>query len=244
MYVLLDFHTCDARRIGRALPGSPIACEGYSRDAWLDDLRTLATLAERYHPTVMGVDLCNEPHALRWSTWRTLATDGGNAVLCANPRILVFVGGVGNASYTAGRTLFWGENLLEASAIPVRLPRDRFVYSPHVYGPSVARMEYFTEGDFPRNMPAIWDAHFGYLARADYNVLLGEFCGWYDDTRAPGDVAWQDALVEWMRVRPHRGFFYWALNPNAGSTGGVLLNDWRTPDARKVALLRRLIEAR
>jgi len=241
MRVLLDFHTCDASRIGGSLPGSPVACAGYDRAQWLADLRELAALAERYHPAVMGVDLCNEPHALRWSEWRELATAGGEAVLCRNPRVLVFVEGVGNASDNGGSSVFWGENLTEAAAMPVGLPRERLVYSPHVYGPSVARMPYFSAPDFPRNLPAIWDVHFGHLQRAGHNVLIGEFCGWYDDARAMGDVAWQDAVVDWMRTRDLRGFFYWALNANSGDTGGVLQDDWRTPNARKLALLQRLM---
>lgn len=242
MRVLLDFHTCDASRLGGSLPGSPIACAGYDRAQWLADLRELAALAEAYQPVVLGVDLCNEPHALRWSEWRELAQAGGEAVLCRNPRVLVFVEGVGNASDNGGQSVFWGENLTEAAAQPVGLPRERLVYSPHVYGPSVARMPYFDAADFPRNMPAIWERHFGHLHAAGHNVLIGEFCGWYDDARAAGDVAWQDAVVGWMAARDLRGFFYWALNANAGDTGGVLQDDWRTPNARKLALLRRLMQ--
>ena len=239
--VLLDFHTCDSSRIGGGLPGSPIACAGYTRDAWLGDLRELAALAETYHPAVMGIDLCNEPHALTWSAWRELATAGAQAVLCRNPRTLVFVEGVGNASNNGGQSVFWGENLTEAAAMPVDVPRERLVYSPHVYGPSVARMPYFSASNFPANMPAIWDVHFGHLQRAGANVLIGEFCGWYDDSRAMGDVAWQDAIVAWMRERELRGYFYWALNPNSSDTGGILQDDWRTPNTLKLMLLQRLM---
>lgn len=239
--VLLDFHTCNSGRIGGSLPGSPIACAGYTEDNWLSDLRELAALGERYPATVMGVDLCNEPHALRWSEWRDLATRGGEAVLCRNPRMLVFVEGVGNASDNGGSYVFWGENLTEAGRTPVTLPRERLVYSPHVYGPSVSRMGYFDASDFPRNMPAIWDTHFGHLARAGNNVLVGEFCGWYDDGRARGDVAWQDAMVAWLDAQRTRGFFYWALNPNSSDTGGVLNDDWRTPNMAKLRLLAPLM---
>lgn len=239
--VVLTFHTCDPNRLGGSLPGTPLGCSGYSMDDWLSDLRELAALSERFASTVMGIDLCNEPHALTWSAWRDLAAQGGQAVLCRNPRVLVFVEGVGNASERAGNDVFWGENLTEAGRMPVDLPPARLVYSPHVYGPSVSRMPYFSATDFPRNMPAIWEAHFGHLATTGHGVVMGEFCGWYDDGRAPGDVAWQDAMVSWLDGRGLRGFFYWALNPNAGDTGGVLNDDWRTPNERKLALLRRLM---
>lgn len=239
--VVLTFHTCDSGRLGGSLPGSPLNCSGYTMTDWLSDLRELAALAERFPSTVMGIDLCNEPHALSWTAWRDLAAQGGQAVLCRNPRVLVFVEGVGNNSDRAGYDAFWGENLTEAGRLPVDLPRARLVYSPHVYGPSVSRMSYFGASDFPRNMPAIWESHFGHLATAGQNMVMGEFCGWYDDGRAAGDVAWQDAMVSWLDARGQRGFFYWALNPNAGDTGGVLHDDWRTPDERKLALLRRLM---
>lgn len=239
--VLLDFHTCDPGRLGGSLPGSPIACSGYGLDGWLADLRELAAIAALHPRTVLGIDLANEPHDLTWTAWRDLATQGARAVLCANPRVLVFVEGVGNASNNAGFDAFWGENLTEAARLPVDAPPERLVYSPHVYGPSVARMRYFSASDYPRNLPPIWNAHFGHLVAAGANVVMGEFCGWYDDGRASGDVAWQDAMVAWMGTRPVRGFFDWALNPNAGDTGGILQDDWRTPNAAKLRLLAPLM---
>ena len=33
------------------------------------------------------------------------------------------------------------------------------------------------------------------------------------------------------------GFFYFTLNPGGRATGGVLLDDWRTPDQRKLRLI-------
>ncbi len=40
---------------------------------------------------------------------------------------------------------------------------SKLVYSPHVYGPSVYGQPYFSVGNFPANMPAIWDTHFGFV---------------------------------------------------------------------------------
>ena len=242
MRVLLSFHTCNPAQLGGSLPGSPTACGGYSESEWTADLERMASLATQYFPTVVGVDLVNEPHALRWSDWRELARRGGSAVLCREPRVLVFVEGVGNASTSATAPAYWGKNFTEASLAPVELPASRLVYSPHVYGPSVADMGYFHAADFPRNLAGVWQAHFGHLLDAGHNVIIGEFGGHYDDARARGDVAWHDALVTWMLERGARDFFYWALNPNSGDTGGVLMDDWSTPNERKVALLRWLMQ--
>jgi aryl-phospho-beta-D-glucosidase BglC (GH1 family) len=47
---------------------------------------------------------------------------------------------------------------------PVQLRNpSKLVYSPHVYGPSVYGQPYFSVGNFPANMPAIWDTHFGFV---------------------------------------------------------------------------------
>ena len=31
--------------------------------------------------------------------------------------------------------------------------------------------------------------------------------------------------------------FFWCINPNSGDTGGLLLGDWVTPDATKLAIV-------
>ena len=36
---------------------------------------------------------------------------------------------------------------------------------------------YFNASDFPRNMPAIWEQHFGQFVQAGHAVVLGEFGG-------------------------------------------------------------------
>ena len=112
------------------------------------------------------------------------------------------------------------------------------VFAPHVYGPSVSDMGYFHDASFPGNLPAIWDAHFGYL-RNSRALVIGEFGGTYDDAT---EVAWGDAFVDWLDDAPHGPyFFYWALNPNSGDTGGILGDDWQTPVARKLDLLAPLL---
>ena len=39
----------------------------------------------------------------------------------------------------------------------------KVVYSPHVYGPSVAPQPYFSATDFPDNMPDIWNTHWAFI---------------------------------------------------------------------------------
>lgn len=236
--VLLDIHTCDAA-ISGGFSGSPEACSGYSLDDWKSDLASLATLAKS-HGSVVGIDLFNEPHNATWSRWRELVAMGARAVLGANPRILVFVEGVGDLSDAGGYAPFWGENLSAALTAPVDVPRSRLVFAPHVYGPSVYRQPYFSDASFPSNMTGIWDVHFGHVRKSGYPIAIGEFGGRYDTSGSPTDQAWQDAFVAYLRASGIRHSFYWCLNPNSGDTGGILLDDWKTVDTRKTALLQRL----
>ncbi len=240
--LLLDFHTCNPQQLGTSLPGRPDGCPGYTIDHWLADLAALAALADG-HPHVLGVDLANEPHALTWSEWKTLAERGAEAVLRTNPRLLVFVEGVSGLA-TSGHYTYWGENLSEAGLAPPAIPPSRLVFSPHVYGPGVAHMPYFDAEDFPDNLPPIWRAHFGYLVPR-HALAVGELGGHYDDARAAGEVAWNDALVAWLatldRGNP-ASFYYWSLNPNSGDTGGLYLDDWTTLDTRRLELLSPLLE--
>ena len=242
IYVVVDFHTCNSAQLGAGLPGSPIACAGYSLDRWLADLRTLATLSRTYS-NVVGIDLTNEPHSLTWSAWASFASQGGQAVLAVNPNITIWVEGVGNESTAGGQSVNWGQNLFEAGAIP-GIPGNRLVYSPHSYGPSVAAQSYFSATGYPANMPAIWDTFFGHLVAQGYTVIAGEFGGHYttSSTPAQNDKLWQDSYVTYLRSKITRSNFYWCVNPNSGDTGGVYGDDWRTWNNDKLLLLQRLMQ--
>ncbi len=238
LYILLDFHTYDPNLLGGALPGRPFG-GAYTKEDWLADLRRMAEIALSF-PNVFGIDLCNEPYNLTWAQWKGLAREGAEALLSANPFLVAAVEGVGNASDNGGWPAFWGENLTEAYDDPLVLggsfPSDRILYLPHTYGPSVYRQPYFDAPNFPSNMPSIWEIHFGRMA-ASYPLGIGEFGGRYEED----DRVWQDAFVDYLLEKGIPIFFYWALNPNSGDTGGILLDDWRTVHEGKMALLRRLM---
>lgn len=211
----------------------------YDEERWITDW---VMLAERYagDDTVIGADLHNEPHGqATWGSddpdtdWRLAAERAGNAILEANPSLLIIVQGV---EQYQGDWYWWGGNLLGAQEYPVRLDvSGRLVYSTHVYGPGVYPQAWFSAPDFPANLSGIWDRHWGYLHKEDIApVIVGEFGG-----RSVGDDRegiWQRALVSYLREN-NLSYFYWTLNPNSGDTGGLLLDDWQSVDPEKEALL-------
>ena len=230
--VLIDIHNF---RSSDNLPGQPYGRD-YTVNDWINDLTTLANLGHTY-PALMGLDLFNEPYNLTWAEWESLASQAGQAVLAANPRLLVFVEGVGNESDAGGYGAFWGENLVEATGSIPGIAANKLVWAPHVYGPSVYNQPYFSDPTFPNNMPNIWDIHFGHLADAGYTMANTEFGGTY----VGSDKVWQDAYIDYVISKQMAGFYYWCLNPNSGDTGGILQNDWITPVQPKIDLLHRLM---
>lgn len=212
--------------------------EQVDEQSWLADW---TMLAKRYYgdDTVIGVDLHNEPRGpATWGTgdvstdWRLAAQRAGDAVLSANPYLLILVQGI---EQYYGDWYWWGGNLRGVSEQPVKLKvPNRVVYSPHDYGPGVYPQGWFQDPGFPRNLPRVWDDHWGYIAQQGIApVVLGEFGGASVGSDAEGQ--WQQSLVRYLRSR-EIGYFAWSLNPNSGDTGGLLADDWLTVVREKQAL--------
>ena len=195
-------------------PSSVTNIQPYNQTLWLNDLRTLAGLGQQLGvDNIIGIDIFNEPHDYTWQEWKTLAEAAYQAINAVNPNTLVFVQGI---SATAGKqdgspttvtavphgdpatNPNWGENLFEAGTNPINIPKERLVFSPHTYGPSVFVQKMFMdpaqpqcaglEGDAagdancnivinPALLRAGWEEHFGYLRDAGYAVVVGEFGG-------------------------------------------------------------------
>jgi aryl-phospho-beta-D-glucosidase BglC (GH1 family) len=186
----------------------------YNQTAWLNDLRTLAGLGPQLGvDNIIGIDIFNEPWDYTWQEWRTLTEAAYQAINSVNPNILLFVQGIsasaGNQDGTPNTIVpvphgdedtnpNWGENLFEAGANPIGIPRNRLVFSPHTYGPSVFVQKMFMdpaqpectglEGDAagdqncrivinPTLLRQGWEEHFGYLRDLGYAVVVGEFGG-------------------------------------------------------------------
>ncbi|MFJ4037990.1 cellulase family glycosylhydrolase [Microbacterium sp. NPDC090007] len=215
----------------------------YSEKRWIDDWKMLASRYKN-ESAVIGVDLHNEPHGPAcWNCgdtardWRAAATRAGNAVLAVNPKLLIIVEGVERQQ--DGSNTWWGGGLKDAGAAPVTLSvKNRVVYSPHEYPASVYAQPWFSASDYPANLEAVWDANWGYLVRKNIApVLVGEFG---TKLETDSDRAWLTTLVAYF-AKTKISYAYWSFNPNSGDTGGLVADDWRTPQTAKLAALKPIL---
>ncbi len=200
----------------------------YSEQRWINDWVMLA----QHYAGNTAVD------------WRLAAQKAGNAILAANPNWLIIVegvdcfgpGGVTEPSQGADCT-WWGGNLEGAQSYPVQLNvANRLVYSAHEYPHEVAVQSWFSDPNFPNNMPALWDRWWGYLHKNNVApVLVGEFGTKLADA---SDQQWLGALTSYMGTGAGGiSWTYWSWNPNSGDTGGILMDDWLTVNTAKQAYL-------
>lgn len=114
--IILDNHRSEAGNSAEA--NGLWYTSAYPESAWIADWKTLV---QRYlgDPTVIGVDLRNEPHnagsggscwdcGTTTNDWHLAAERAGNAVLALNPKLLIFV--EGTDCYN-GDCDWWGGNL-------------------------------------------------------------------------------------------------------------------------------------
>lgn len=264
IFVLLDYH-----RIGCNFIEPLWYTDSFSEQ---DYINTWVEVAQRFgkYWNVIGADLKNEPHSsspapaaytdgsgATWgmgnnaTDWNLAAERIGKAILEVAPHWLIFVEGTQfttpeiDGSYKWGHNAWWGGNLMGVRKYPVNLPRNKLVYSPHVYGPDVYDQPYFDPAEgFPDNLPDIWYHHFGYVKLdLGYPVVIGEFGGKYGHGGDPRDVTWQNKIIDWMIQNKFCDFFYWSWNPNSGDTGGILQDDWTTIWEDKYNNLKRLMDS-
>jgi endoglucanase len=206
-------------------PSTVTTVHPYGEAAWLDNLRTLAGLGQQLGvDNIIGIDIYNEPHDYTWQEWKRLTEAAYQAINAVNPNTLLFVQGVGTTANaqdgSPGTTVAvphgnvatnpnWGENLFEAGTNPIDIPKERLVFSPHTYGPSVFVQRMFMdpaqpqcaglEGDAagdakcnivinPTLLRAGWEEHFGYLRDQGYAVVVGEFGGNMDWPRGQANL--------------------------------------------------------
>jgi endoglucanase len=203
--VILDNHRSEAGNSNEA--NGLWYTSAYPQSNWIADWQALAARysASKFtfngNPTVIGMDLRNEPHLIAngaysgacWTgdtetngsysgcpasltsqNWPVAAEAAGNAILAINPKLLIFV--EGNDCYDG--TCGWqGGNLRGVSSNPVVLKDpDQLVYSAHDYGPNLYAQPWFNSSTTEASLDAIWNKFWGYVSSdGTAPVWLGEF---------------------------------------------------------------------
>ncbi|WP_438872987.1 cellulase family glycosylhydrolase [Paractinoplanes hotanensis] len=262
--VLLDVHSAEADNSGHIHPvwykGSVTPELYYQAWEW-------AATRWKTNDTVVAFDLKNEPHGTandttraKWDNstdidnWKNTAEVAARRILAINPDVLILV--EGNEVYPReGKTWsspntnpdlspnyyynWWGGNLRGVKDHPINLGanQDQLVYSPHDYGPLVFNQPWFDKPfDKASLTDDVWRPNWFYLhENGTAPLLIGEWGGrlGQDARQDKWMTALRDLIVE---NKLHQTF--WVLNPNSGDTGGLLLDDWKTWDEQKYALLK------
>ncbi len=219
-----DYKREDCSCAATGNPSTVTRVQAYNSTLWLQDLRTIAGFNKALGvQSVMGIDIYNEPWDYSWTEWRGFIEQAYAAISGVDDTLLVFAQGISgahghdtgnqqpepfgasttkcaNAGATTGCSVNpnWGENLYGAKADPPNVPKDRLVFSPHTYGPSVFVQQHFLdstqsacsglEGDAaaaakcqivinPTLLKQGWEEHFGFLKDQGYAVIVGEWGG-------------------------------------------------------------------
>lgn len=241
--VILDNHRSEA---GESNEASGLwYTSAYPQANWVADWQTMATRysASQFtyngNPTVIGMDLRNEPHlsgtgsdtgscwtgdtatggcptTLTAQNWPVAAEAAGNAILAINPKLLIFV--EGNDCYS-GVCGWQGGNLIGVASHPVTLSTaNQLVYSAHDYGPNLFQQAWFNSSTTPASLDAVWNQYWGYISAAGTApVWLGEFgtdntSTDIENTAAGSQGQWFESLVAYLGNNSKINWTYWALN--------------------------------
>jgi endoglucanase len=215
----------------------------YPEDKWLADWKTMV---QRYKKQnwVVGADLRNELRSgATWGgtdpqfDWRAAAERGGNAVLEANPNLLVMVEG---PQYSTDFSAF--------ASLPLVLKvANRLVYSPHAYASPQHAFSSYEE------LQQVYDSRAGFLLKASPPVPLwvGEF-GACQTLDCGTESQWFLWFVQYLKER-NLSWGYWAVNGTQSSgysrtydsleSFGLLTTDYQHIAAPKILELFRTIES-
>jgi endoglucanase len=215
----------------------------YPESKWLADWQTIV---RRYKKNrwVVGADLRNELRSgAAWGggdprlDWHPAAERGGNAVLAANPRLLIMV-----------ESPDYSTNFIGFDKLPVRLKvAERLVYSPHAYNIDGHPFANYDE------LKQAYGARAGFLLHTEPGVPIwvGEF-GTCQNLDCGANSDW---FVMYIRYLKENGlaWSYWALNGTQSSgvgrkyntveTYGLLSPDYQHVAAPKLVQLLQTVES-
>lgn len=232
--------------------------DSYTSPLWIDSSHPLEYLvgglewlASHYKndDTLIAIDIKNEPHGkcdsehATWddstadNNWKHAAEVAGGRILGANPNLLVMVEGIECYNGVGG---WWGGNFLGVHDYPVNFGahKAQLVYSPHEYGPSVYEQSWFTSENGAFTYDSLyrdhWKAQWMFIWEEETApLLIGEWGGFLKEP----NTSWLKAMVKLISEHGLSHTF-WCFNPNSADTGGLLMDDWKTWDEEKYALIK------
>ena len=215
------------------------------------------------------LDLINEPDCASLHWQRTSAKNIPSATetyialmdslyRVSNP--LFLIEGTGQTGYN----LCWGNgfvtnksivdqhNIDDASVFFETLIKKPYltnvIISPHLYGPTISKDTVYYYGAGVRER---FFNSFGYLGLNGYcskkqkpmgcymfPILIGEFGSFFQD---PRDMTFLNELAQWLNknFKGNVNWMFWAYNANSGDTGGIVTDDWKGLNWKKLDWLKR-----
>jgi len=242
--VILDNHVSRADWCCSETDGNGLwYSSDYPERSWLADWQTIV---RRYRSNrwVVGADLRNELRdGAAWGgadkrlDWHAAAERGGNAVLEANPRLLIMVEG---PEYST--------NFIGFDRLPVHLNvAGRLVYSPHAYSPVAPGFSSYDE------LKTLYNARAGFLLHTEPGVPLwvGEF-GTCQTLDCSFNSDWFHLYIRYLKENELVSWSYWPLNGTQSSgegrkydaveSYGLLSTDYRKIAAPEIVEQLRTVE--
>ena len=266
IYIVLDHHRGKA---GTGTIGNPVDGD-YTLAKWHDTWKKLAQrYANR--PNIVGADVHNEPHDLDWDTWVTYVQDCAAFIHAEASDWIIFVQGVAqynNVSYWWGGQLAGVKVNPVKLSLANRLAYSPHEYGQSVGNQNWLAYDGQTApAGWPNNLATVWDAAWGFIYYDKIAPLwIGEFGGHFGvngsgkvtKPHATFEKQWLAQLIKYMNFdknldnsvssteRPNAAwqgisFAYWCYNPNSGDTGGLVQDDWTTPQTVKLNLLTNIL---
>lgn len=215
MFILLDFHT-----INGMITDTP-----YGDLQQHDFLYAWDLILERFvnYPNLLGIDIKNEPHGITtWKQWGNVINTTIDHIQKRFPTFkgLYFIEGVEQDSCWGGSFKQMTHNFKQPHHI---------VFSPHVYGVSVTH-DKEKSGSFSQ-----FESWFGFLHKKyDQAIVIGEAGGSFNTQE---DIEWHYRYSQYLKSIHQTSNFYFCLNPDSLDTGGLLGDDWTTPNDAKLQFL-------
>ena len=265
LYVVLDHHR---RSAGDGADGAPTD-SSYTKAQWKADWLTMAN-RYKDNVNVVGADVHNEPHDLDWATWAALVEEVGNHIHTVAPDWIIFCEGVGNDGsdhYWWGGYLKGVATRPVVLTLPNRVAYSPHEYGQSVGSQTWLKKDGNVPVNWPLNLPAIWDAYWGFIFYGNIApIWIGEMGGHFglnpdtgvlDKPYRVEETEWMTTLVRYLDFdknadgtvssgenggnKAGMSFAWWTYNPTSADTGGLVINDWATPQQPKLNLIQPLL---